>query len=287
MFKLLNKLRKNGVIKSSIGLLIITMSVKLIGYVEKLILAYYYGTSYQVDVYTLIITIVISLFILFREIIEPGFLNVFLEAKSKGDEETAWGLFNKTIRLILLITVAISLITIVFPDKVINIFAPGFAGEKFELSVSLIQIAIPACIFLALSTLTGITLNGLKVFALPASGEIVFKAFIILCLIFFYKEFGIAGAAIGIVLGSIGRLSVHLLKLYKKISFRPIELDNTYLKKMWLLTWPLLLGVTFSQISSLVDNIFASFLHEGSISALSYSKKMLYDNFTSTLCEIL
>ncbi len=275
MFNLLYKLRKNGIIKSSIGLLIITLSVKLIGYVEKLILAYYYGTSYQVDVYTTVVTIILSLFIFFREIIQPGFLNVFLEAKSKGDEKMAWGLFNNIIKLILLITIIISVITIAFSGKVINIFAPGFEGNKFALSVKLIRIAIPACIFLAISALTSITLNGLKIFALPASGEIVFKGLIIVCLIIFYKHFGIIGAAIGIVIGSIGRLTVHLVKLYDKISFRPVKLDNNYIKKAWYLTWPLLIGVTFSQLSGLVDNIFASYLQEGSIAALSYSKKII------------
>ena len=275
MFNLIYKLRNNSIIRSSLGLLIITMVVKLIGYAEKLILAYYYGTSYKVDVYTLVITLVLSLFILFREIIEPGFLNVFLEARNNGDEKTAWGLFNKIARIIFFVTLIISVIIILFPDKVISIFAPGFVGAKFELSVNLIQIAIPACIFLALSALTSITLNGLKVFALPASGEIVFKGLIIFCLVIFYKNFGIAGAAIGIVLGALGRLLVHLIKLFDKISFRHIEIDNTYLHKMWLLTWPLLLGVTFSQVSGLVDNIFASYLQEGSIAALSYSKKII------------
>lgn len=157
----------------------------------------------------------------------------------------------------------------------VNIFAPGFSGEKLDLSVKLVRIAIPACIFLALSTLTGITLNGLKMFALPASGELVFKALIIGCLVIFYRSYGIMGAAIGIMVGSIGRLLVHFIKLYPNLSFRPVKIGIDNQKKLWLLTWPLLLGVTFSQVSSLIDNVFASYLQEGAIAALSYSKKVI------------
>lgn len=275
MKQVLLKISKNKILKSSAGLLMITLFVKIFGYVEKLVLANYYGTSYKVDVYTVILTLVLSLFFFFREIVEPGFLNVFLEARSKGDEATAWGLFNKGVRIILVITITISIIAFFIPSCIINIFAPGFDGVKFMLSVKLVKIAISASIFLALSTLTNITLNGLKIFVLPASGELAFKGLIIVSMFFFYKEYGVLGAIIGIVIGSLGRLGVHLIKLYKRISFKKITIDSHYKKKFWLLTWPLLIGVSFSQISGLVDNIFASYLQEGAIAALSYAKKVV------------
>jgi murein biosynthesis integral membrane protein MurJ len=94
-------------------------------------------------------------------------------------------------------------------------------------------------------------------------------------MILFYEEYGIMGAAIGILIGSVGRLSVHLTKLLRKINIRKIKLEDQYKRRIWLLTWPLLIGVGFSQIGVLVDNIFASFLQEGAIAALSYSKKIV------------
>ncbi len=272
---MLKKLLQNNIIKSSAGLLIITLLVKVLGYAEKLVLAYYYGTSYEVDVYTVILTIVLSLFYFSREVIEPGFLNVFLEAKSKGDESGAWHLFNKGIRIILAITIPVALLVFLFPESIMNIFAPGFNGDKWVLSVKLLQIAVPAFIFLALSTLTSITLNGIKLFVLTASGELAFKGFFLLGIVVFYRELGIVGAILGIIAGSIGRFAVHLVKLFDKISFRKASVDKNYARKIWILTWPLLLGVSFSQVSSLVDNIFASYLQEGAIAALSYAKKVV------------
>jgi putative peptidoglycan lipid II flippase len=275
MLKLVEKIKQNAIIKSSVGLLVITLLVKVFGYAEKLILAYYYGTSYIVDVYTVILTIILSVFFFFREIVEPGFLNVFMRAKSNNDEQGAWNLFNNGIRLILFVTLIISVVTVLFPGKVINIFAPGFEGLKLNLSTKLIQIAIPGCIFLAISTLTSITLNAQKIFALPASGELAFKGIIILCIVIFYRSLGIAGATIGIVAGALIKLMVHLIKLNNKISFRPTTTNKTYLKNVWVLTWPLLIGVSFSQLSGIVDNIFASYLEEGVIAALSYSRKIV------------
>lgn len=272
---LIRKVRRSDVLKSSAGLLMITLLVKVLGYVEKLVLAYFYGTSYQVDAYTTVLAIVLAVFYFFREIVEPGFLNTFLIARDNGNEKAGWNLFNKGIRIILLITFFISVLAIIFPDKVVNVFAPGFRGEKLSLCMQLIQIAIPAIIFLSLSTLTSITLNGLKMFALPASGELVFKALIIVCMAVFFGSYGITGAAIGILAGSAGRLGIHLIKLGPKVNFHPVHVDQGNRKRLWVLTWPLLLGVSFSQISTLIDNGFASYLQEGAISALNYSKKIV------------
>jgi len=275
MKQIVSKLKTNNILKSSAGLLIITLLVKVFGYAEKLVLVNYFGTSYQVDVYTVVLTLVLSIFFFFREIVEPGFLNVFLDARSKGDEAVFWNLFNKGIRLIFSVTLIISLFSFLFPGVVATIFAPGFEGEKLVLSETLIRIAIPACIFLALSTLTSITLNGLKKFVLPASGELVFKGAIIICMVLFFKSYGIIGATIGVVIGSIARLGVHLTKLYRQISFGRITVETKYKRRIWQLTWPLLIGMGFSQISSLIDNIFASYLQEGAIAALSYARKIV------------
>ena len=265
----------NHILKSSTGILLITMLVKILGYAEKLILANYFGTNYQVDVYTLVLTIVLSIFFFFREIIEPGFLNVFLDCKSNNNEKEAWSIFNTILRWILYITVFISAFALIFTNVLSSIFAPGFENEKLLLANKLIRLAIPASIFLALSSLTGITLNGLKIFVLPASGELFFKGGIIICMILFFKEYGITGAVIGILIGSVVRLIVHLTKLYRKISFQKTKIELKYKKQIWQLTWPLLLGVSFSQINSLIDNIFASYLQEGAIAALNYAKKVV------------
>jgi putative peptidoglycan lipid II flippase len=273
--RIFDNLKDNDILKSSAGLVVITLLVKVFGYVEKMVLANYYGTSYQVDVYIVVLTLVLSIFFFCREIVEPAFLNTFLDARIKGDVSGSWNIFNKGIRLILLVTLIISLFLFLFPSRFTKIFAPGFEGEKLVLSETLIRTAIPACIFLALSTLTSITLNGLKKFVLPASGELAFKAAIIICMVLFFESYGIIGATIGVVIGSVARFGVHLTKLHPQISFRRINLETKYKRRIWQLTWPLLTGMGFSQISSLIDNIFASYLQEGAIAALSYARKIV------------
>jgi murein biosynthesis integral membrane protein MurJ len=273
---LLAKLKNYPIIRSSIVLIIITLLVKILGYSEKLLLAYYWGTGIEVDTYTLVTTIILAIFFLFREIIEPGYLIVFLKLRTEKGEQAAWHLFKSISLIITLLTITLTVLIIVFPNDVINFFAPGFSVGNNNMASRLIKIAGSACIFLALSTLTYITLNAYKQFALAALGDFMQKAAILLMIVLLYPKFGIYAAAIGILAGAIARLFAHLPLLIREMTFKfKIQIEKKPLLNVWYLTWPLLIGVLFSQVSSLTDNIFASYLPEGSISALSYSRKLV------------
>jgi len=267
-------IKSNFILRSSIALAFITIAAKFLGYIEKLLLAYYFGTNYQVDVYNIVVAIILSVFIFFRELVEPSFLNIFLKAIKKKNEEAAWSLFSLFFRYILLISFALTLVVYFSPQKVIVLFAPGFGKQQKELASQLIQLAFPASIFLSLSALTNITLNGLKKFALPASGELIYKIFILLALCSLYRSFGIFAAVIGFLVGALFKLLIPLGNLFFKISFKSYK-EKSDLLETWNLSWPLLIGVSFSQISTLLDNVFASYMKEGAISALSYSKKLI------------
>lgn len=251
-----------------------TLLAKVLGYGEKVILAYYFGTGPEVDVYMVLYGIIMSIFIMMRELVEPGFLNTFMRNMEIGNTQAAWALFNRIARFILVITLVILAAGVLLPEKIAAIFAPGFSSEKTQLLISLLPITLPAIVFLSISTLTYITLNAQKRFILPALSDLALKAMIIISIVILYQSYGIAAAAIGIVAAGIARLLIHLGGLWENLSLRKTNLDPSELKGMWRLTWPLLIGILFSQLTSLADNIFASYLQTGTVSALEYAKKI-------------
>ena len=268
-------LKENAIIKASLLLSLITCLVKIAGYIEKLLLAYYWGTSYEADAYNAVFALVISIFVFFREIVEPGFLNNFLKIKHNTGEKESWNVFFTVFWCIFPVGLIVSLCLFLFPEAITRITLPGFSGERFMLAAKLLQVASPACVFLILSTLTYIALNAYKRFTIAAIGDLIFKFFIVLCIIILAHKVGIYAAIYGLIVGAIIKLTIHLTALWKNISWGNTTLKKAHLNSIWILTWPLLIGILFSQISSLVDNIFASYLQEGSISALSYSKKIV------------
>ncbi|TBO44282.1 murein biosynthesis integral membrane protein MurJ [Pedobacter kyonggii] len=272
---ILKKIGENPILRSSILIGIITAFVKLLGYGEKVVLAYKFGTGYEIDVYNTITTIIFSFFFMVREIIEPGFLNGFLKAMNSDNETAAWGLFNRIFIYIFFSALLLSVFVYFMPSVLIDMFSPGFSGQKKEMAMLMLKIAFPACIFLSLSALTNIALNGLKIFAIPASGDLVFKVCILLSIVGLYNLCGIYSVMVGILVGGLLKLLVHMLVLFKHFTIKNLNPGSIHLQHVWKLTWPILIGVIFSQISNLTDNIFASYLQDGAISALNYSKKII------------
>jgi murein biosynthesis integral membrane protein MurJ len=273
--KIIQSFNNNEIIKASLLLSVITCLIKLAGYIEKVLLAYYWGTGSEADSYNAIFTFIISILVFFREIIEPGFLNVFLKTKQESGEKEAWKVFFSIFWCIFPVAVLISLILFQYPNSVIHLVLPGFSGERLFLSGDLMKAASLSCVFIILSTLTNITLNAYKRFTVAALGDLVFKFAIILFILFFANKSGIFAAIYGMILGSILRLVIHFVPLRKNAKNEFFSFRYSYLQKIWMISWPLLIGILFSQISNLVDNAFASRLQEGSISALSYAKKIV------------
>lgn len=272
--KIIYALKNKGIIRSTMMLIVISGVLKSLGYIEKILFAYYFGTKAEVDVLIVVSTIIFNVFIFFREIVEPAFLNIFLNIRNEG-EEKEWSFFNSFLRVLLVPIAFIFIVGFCFPEKIIDIAAPGFSIAKKIMAVKLLKVASPAIFFLSISTIITVTLNSQKKFLLPAISDIAFKSVSILVFILFFNWYGIVGACIGIVFGSMAKLFIQLVPLWQKISFSQVKHNSSYYKKTWGLTWPLVLGVLFSQSNLLIDNIFASYMNNGTIAAISYAKKVV------------
>lgn len=184
-------------------------------------------------------------------------------------------MFFSLLRYLVLVGLGVTFVLFFFPGHIIHVILPGFTGSQLDVSSELLKYMSFACFLLIISNLTYITLTAYKSFGFVALGDLLFKILIIVSLIIFSKNYGLSSILIGITLGTFVKLVIHLIGLRRKFIFSPFLSGNKYMKNIWILTWPILIGIIFSQISSIVDNMFASFLPEGSISALGYSKKIV------------
>lgn len=265
-----NIIRSTGIV---VG---ITVFIKIFGFIEKLILAYYFGTGYVLDSYLIAFSVPLMLFIVVREIIEPSFLPTFMSVLHDEGEKQGWRLVSSAATMLMVLLVALSLAGVILAPQLVGILAPGFDGSKRELTTRLVRILLPSSLFLGMSALTYITLNAYKRFALPALGDVFFKFMPIAVFVLLFRFSGITGLAIGGIVGAGARLAVHCAGLREKIRLLRFRVETNYppVRQMSRLMGPLVLGIVFSQLSLLIDNMFASTLSAGSISALSFAKKL-------------
>jgi putative peptidoglycan lipid II flippase len=269
------------IIQATTILTAITLVVKGLGFVEKLLLAYFFGTGAQVDAYLVVYTIPFAAYIVLSEVVRPAFLPIFMRVRRQS-EEGAWRLFSATGTVLFLLLVAATIAGILWAEPLISLAAPGFSGEQRVLAVRLTRLVMPALLFLGLSTLTTSALNAEKRFTLPALGDVSYRLGPLLLLV---ATRGIAGMTLGASLGALGKLLIELLGLHKCLRrIRPtLNLASEPVRTVGRLAAPLLAAMFLSLfVAPLVENAFATKIGVGGVSALAYARKI-----AETLTSIL
>lgn len=262
------------IIRATLLVTAITVGVKGLGFVEKLLLAYFFGTGMEVDAYLLAYSLPFSAFVVLREVVKPAFLPTFLRARAAAEGD-GWRLFGVVGTVLALLLGALSLAGVLLADPLVSLAAPGFAGEQRLLAVRLMRLVVPALLFLGLSTLTTAALHARKRFVLPALGEASFRAAPILLLL---AAGGVGGVALGVLLGALGKLAIEALGLERHLRRIRPSLDLAFgpVGTVGRLAAPLLAALSLSLfVAPLVENAFASGVGVGGVAALAYARKIV------------
>jgi putative peptidoglycan lipid II flippase len=267
---------KTAIGKIAISLSVIAVLTKIFGFTEKLIVAHFFGTDAQADVYFASMGIILSVVFLVKELIYPSVLPVFAQSL-KTSFAVSSALFKRIFLWMLTILAILAFVMVLFSGAVTTILVPGFTEDKKMLTSSLLRYLAPSCLFLCLTTLTYAVLNCRRNFLKAALPEAVFKLLIAAGLVILAPIIGIYALAVVLTIASMAVFIVQFFFIPEGRVFFSNNLsdsDNEF-KKALTLMGPLVVGVVFSHISGLIDNMFASTLPTGQLSFLGYSKKLI------------
>lgn len=270
-----------GIIQATALVTAIILVVKGLGFAEKLLLAFFFGTGPEVDAYLVAYSIPFSAYVILREVVKPSFLPTFLQSRREG-EGRDWRLFAVTGTLLVLLLGMVTTAGVLFARPLMALAAPGFAGEQRELAVQLLRLVMPALLLMGASSLTTAALYARKRFALPAIGEASFRAGPIVLLL---ATGGVAGTAVGVVLGALGKVIIEVWGLRQHlVRLRPsLDISSVPVRTVGRLAAPLLGSLFLSLfVAPLVENAFASKVGVGGVAALAYSRKIV-ETLTSIL----
>jgi putative peptidoglycan lipid II flippase len=267
---------KTAIGKAALGLSVIAVFSKVFGFAEKLIVAHFFGTDTQADVYFASMGIVLSAVFLVKELIYPSVLPIFAQVL-KSSFAASSALFRKVFLWLAVVLSVFAFVMVLFSDAAAAVLVPGFSEDKKILTSSLLRYLAPGCLFLCLATLTYAVLNCRRNFLKAAGADAAFKFLVAAGLVILAPFMGIYALAAVVTAGSVMVFVVQFFfipegrVLLAKNSYKP---DSEF-KKALTLMGPLALGVVFSHISGLVDNMLASTLPTGQLSFLGYSKKLI------------
>ncbi len=255
----------------------IAVFTKIFGFAEKLVIAGFFGTKAKADVYFGATTIMLSIVWFVRELMYPSLLPVFANALSKPPS-AARSLFRKCLLSAAVFLGICSLVLGLLPGVVSTVLLPGFSNDKRLVTANLLRMLAPATLMLGLGMVTYTTLNARRKFLKAAFPEALLKLFVTVGLIALLPALHIYAFGLVLGIGSLAYLIAHLYFIPESrfLLVRGDERDDGgHFKRVLLLMGPLVVGVVFSYISGLIDNLLASKLPGGHLSYLNYAKKLI------------
>lgn len=254
---------------------------RIIGVLRQRIFAYYFGTSAAADVFSAAFRIPNFLQNVFGEgALSASLIPVYAGLLARGEEEEANRVANAILTILALLTSILVLLGILLTPYLIGFIAPGFEGEKRELTVQLVKILFPGAGLLVMSAWCLGILNSHRKFFLSYTAPVIWNCAIIGAMFLYGNRVGqnnlAAITAWGSVVGSALQFAIQLPTVFFLIKrIKPVfDFASANVRTVVRNFFPVFFSRGVVQISAYVDAMIASFLGDGPTSLLQYTQSL-------------
>jgi len=259
-----------------------TFLSRVLGFIRDLVIARVFGAGLATDAFFVAFKLPNLLRRLFAEgAFSQAFVPILAEYRNRRGAEETRVLVDHVSGALAAVLFIVTLIGVVAAPLIILATAPGFAGTpgKFDLTVDLLRITFPYIFFISLTALAGGILNTYSRFAVPA----VTPTLLNLSFIGFalwgapYFDPPITALAWAVFAGGAAQLALQVPFL-ARMGLLPrfkLKLRDAGVWRILRQMGPAVFGVSISQVSLVINVIFASFLVSGSVSWLYYADRLM------------
>ncbi|MDH3319134.1 MAG: murein biosynthesis integral membrane protein MurJ [Betaproteobacteria bacterium] len=260
-----------------------TFLSRVLGYVRDFFIARTFDVGAETDAFFVAFRIPNLLRRMFAEgAFSQAFVPILSEYRNRQSPEETRSLVDAIGTILFLALVVATVLGMLAAPLIGYLFAPGWYHQKpeqYELTVQLLRITFPYILFISLVALAAGVLNTWSRFAVPAFTPVLLNVSFIIAAAFFAGRFDppVAALAWAVFIGGALQLALQLPFL-ARIGMLPrwrLDWRHPGLTRVRKLMLPALFGVSASQISLLINSIFASFLVTGSVTWLYYADRLM------------
>ncbi|WP_144961740.1 murein biosynthesis integral membrane protein MurJ [Pseudomonas oryzihabitans] len=271
-----------NLLKSLAAVSSMTMLSRVLGFVRDTIVARTFGAGMATDAFFVAFKLPNLLRRIFAEgAFSQAFVPILAEYKAQQGEEATRTFLAYVSGLLTLVLAVVTVLGMLAAPLVIWITAPGFADtpEKFALTSSLLRVTFPYILLISLASLAGAVLNTWNRFSVPAFVPTLLNVSMIVFALFLTPYFDppIMAMAWATLVGGLAQFLYQLphLKRIGMLVLPRLNLRDSGVWRVMKQMGPAILGVSVSQISLIINTIFASFLAAGSVSWMYYADRLM------------
>ncbi len=252
---------------------------RIAGLIRLRVFSHYFGNSPAADVFTAALRIPNFLQNLFGEgVLSASFIPVYARLLGERNSVEADRVAGVIATLLAIITSLLALLGVIFAPSMIDLIAPGFEGEKRDLTVQCVRILFPGVALLVMSAWCLGVLNSHRRFFLSYVAPVVWNFSIIAALLAFGGKQPLdelaKTACWGLVLGSFLQFAVQfptVWKLAPDLKFG-VEWASVHVRLVLSSFAVVVIGRGVVQISAYIDTVLASWLPDGAVATLTYAQ---------------
>ncbi|MGI8461393.1 MAG: murein biosynthesis integral membrane protein MurJ [Solirubrobacterales bacterium] len=251
---------------------IATAASRVAGLVREIVAAGYFGVTGPMSAFTIAFQLPNLVRSLFADAaIQAAFVPVFTEFLERGDKREAMKLASTLIFMVALILGAITALFILLAPLVMKIFAPGYSGELFDLTVMLSQLLFPILVLLGMTGMVVGILNSYDRFGAFALSPLFWNIAIIAVLVGLAPAFPegdeIYAYAIGVLVGTVVQLAIPAFDLRNT----PFRLQRVFdwrspaVRRVLLLMLPVTISLGLINFNFQINSFFGTLIPDTSI----------------------
>jgi len=254
---------------------------RIFGLVRDRVFAHYFGNSAAADAFRAAFRIPNFLQNLFGEgVLSASFIPVYASLLAQKEDEEARRTAGAVAALLALTISLLVLIGVLATPFLIAVIAPGFSGEKRELTIQIVRILFPGAGLLVFSAWCLGILNSHRRFFLPYVAPVIWNGAMIATLLGFGRNHMQNQLAVilawGSVAGSAFQVGVQLPAVLRLLQGLHLSLGDprgnvAIVVRNFI---PVFVGRGVLQISAYIDALLASLLPTGAVAALSYAQTL-------------
>lgn len=256
--------RQTNIFTAASFIIATTILSQLLGVLKYRLLVSLFGASNDLGVFLAAFRIPDFIFqVIIAGALPASFIPIFADFISQKKHTEGFRFMSALISIGTIFFIVVSAIIIVFSYQIASIVAPGFSHEELTLMANLMIIIQLSQVFFILGTIFTASLQSFQHFLIPGVASAFYNFGIILGLIIFshFLGFGIYGATIGVMMGSIFFFLVQVpLILTTGFRFIPVFSYDATFKKLLKLMVPRSITLVVAQISQTANVFFASFI---------------------------
>lgn len=254
---------------------VLTAMSSFLAFGRELVLSYFYGTTSVTDVYLISLTIPTILLSIFAASIKAGFIPVYRTIVSK-EEKKGLSFLTAVLFLSGLLSILLILLTFIFTDEIIRIFASGFNEVELSQAVRFTRITIISLFPMIIINVFNAYYNANNKFFIPVFVFIPYNIVLILSIVLSYNLNDTLFLPLGFLFATCIQL-IFYYAIFKKLFTNSdcwFGVDKKDLAVFGRLIIPIIISVAITDINQVIDKTIASNIITGGIAALNYAVKL-------------